>query len=152
MKKVFLSLLICGIHIIGFGQSNASDNNVPPALPPPVAFPSNLEQVDVLKNLIIPNTLKSTESLTITVKLKKQHRWVSTILKGTEDKVISTVEDNGVNDNEPKRGVITFELKGNQFPTTGLHEFHIVSYNKPVQTPVLAEYLSDKSAYKIIIE
>ena len=36
MKRIFFLVLITGVFFQGFAQSNASDNNVPPPLPPPV--------------------------------------------------------------------------------------------------------------------
>ena len=104
-----------------------------------------------VQHLSMPDSLSINDSIAVRISLAEHGRWISIYLPVPGTAVSMLVQDNGVNDNDPTPGVISFELKGRIFISPGSYSFYISSFNFPVQR-VSSNFISEVAGYSIRIK
>ena len=104
-----------------------------------------------LKNFSIPDSLGLDDSVAVRITLPDKGRWIAIFMNEPEGPVPFLVQDNGVNDNDPAPGVVSFQFNGSIFSAPGVFDFYAASFNFPVQR-VSKNFITGEAPYRIKIK
>ena len=104
-----------------------------------------------ISNLTIPDSLIISDSIRLDLRVSNPESWIAVTPDQIGGMVPCLVQDNGMNDRDPRKGYVSFLLRGSHFIVPGDYRFNINNFNHPVQK-IHKVFLDETTGYRIRIK